>query len=381
MKDLGRLFGAAESLDECLALVAAITNGGEQDWQIAALTGLAAGLQARDHGSETQSVLETLASIDTPQGRDARKRLASQMARAEGLAVDEAAPIDRRLPAIELLGYDEWSATGDTLRRLLEPRHPTVVQLAAVRALSRMRDPAAAASLVEPGRWRAYTPQVRDVVLSALLTEERHVLVLLDAISRGDVSATALGASRWRRLTSHRNPGIRERAGTLHSATDTARAIQAHERKREDVLARSGNAAWGAAVFAKHCAACHTFNAAGGRVGPDISGIRNQPADAILLHIAVPDYEITPGYEAYAVEMRNGTTIVGRLESEAPTSITLRDAGGQAHSILRADVQSMAAAPSSLMPAGLAQAMSPQELADLIAYLKSAGPSAPARTR
>ena len=121
-----------------------------------------------------------------------------------------------------------------------------------------------------------------------------------------------------------------------------------------------------------YCTACHTFNGAGGRVGPDLSGIRNQPADALLLHIVVPDYEITPGYESYTVQTRDARTILGRLESEAPNSVTLRDAAGEAQTVLRTNVESMTAATSSLMPAGFDQAMSAQQLADLIAYLKAA---------
>jgi putative heme-binding domain-containing protein len=105
-------------------------------------------------------------------------------------------------------------------------------------------------------------------------------------------------------------------------------------------------------------------------VGPDLTGIRNQPADAILLHALVPDYEITPGYQAYVVETRDGKTLTGRLESEAPNSLTLRDASSQAHVILRSQVVSMSASTSSLMPNELERAMSEQDLADLIAYLK-----------
>ncbi len=86
----------------------------------------------------------------------------------------------------------------------------------------------------------------------------------------------------------------------------------------------------------------------------------------------MPDYEITPGYEAYTVQTRDGRSLLGRMESETPTSLALRDAAGEPHTILRADVASMAATAGSLMPAGFDQAMSAQELADLVAYLKSA---------
>ena len=147
--------------------------------------------------------------------------------------------------------------------------------------------------------------------------------------------------------------------------------MQVYERLRGTVTTRSGNHEDGQQVFGKLCAACHTFNGTGGRVGPDLTGIRNQPADAILLHALVPDYEITPGYQAYVVETRDGKTLTGRLESEAPNSLTLRDASSQPHVILRSQVVSMTASTSSLMPNELERAMSEQDLADLIAYLKT----------
>jgi putative heme-binding domain-containing protein len=120
-----------------------------------------------------------------------------------------------------------------------------------------------------------------------------------------------------------------------------------------------------------HCAACHAVDGAGGQVGPDLSGIRNQPADAILLHVIAPDYEISAGYQAYVVETRDRRTLVGRLESEAPNSLTLRDGASQQHVILRSDVVSVSASTRSLMPPELERAMSEQDMADLIAWLKA----------
>jgi putative heme-binding domain-containing protein len=253
---------------------------------------------------------------------------------------------------------------------LLDPQRAGEINIAAVRALAQMRDPAAAPNLVTAARWQTFTPRVRDVVLTTFLSEERLVSLLLDAIERGDIAASALGPSRWQRLTEHRNPSIRQRAVGLHAAADAGSPVNLYERRLPDVLARTGHAEIGAAVFTKSCSACHTFDGAGGHVGPDLSGVRNQPIDALLLHIIVPDYEIAPGFAAYTVQTRDERTIFGRLESEAPGSITVRDAAGQSHTILRSDVKSMTAAASSLMPTGLDQAMSSQELADLIAYLK-----------
>jgi putative heme-binding domain-containing protein len=86
--------------------------------------------------------------------------------------------------------------------------------------------------------------------------------------------------------------------------------------------------------------------------------------------VLVPDYEIAAGYQSYVVETRDGRTLVGRLESESPTSVTLRDGASQGHLILRSDVASMSASTRSLMVGEFERTMSEQDFADLIGYLK-----------
>jgi putative membrane-bound dehydrogenase-like protein len=372
MKDLGHLFGAGQTSERCLDLILQITEpDGEFSWQPAALSGIAEGLRAHGHGQDTRSALMTLLASDTAKGRTARERVEKALLRSSALALDETAPADQRLAAIGLLGHSDLTSAGNTLERLLAPRHPSVIQVAAVRALSQLADYDAAAVLVDRERWQSFTPEVRETVLSVLLADERHTEVLLNALDKGSIAATALGPSRRNRLRTHRNGAIQTRARTLFASVDAGDRMRVYERLRGTVLTRSADATKGKQVFASHCATCHVFDGAGGNLGPDLSGIRNQPADAILLHALVPDYEITPGYQTYIVETRDGRTLVGRLESEAPNSLTLRDASSQSHTILRSDVASIAASTSSLMPGELERTMSEQDLADLIRYLKT----------
>jgi putative heme-binding domain-containing protein len=371
MQDLAQLFGAGQPLERCLALVTEIVDPrAELRWQPAALSGLAAGLRARRTAPADRSPLLALVGGEGPQARLARERLMTQMARAAALATIDGTPPEQRLPAIELLGHGDWASSGATLLALLEPHRPGVLQIAAVRALGQLRDTRAATHLLHAARWQAYTPRVREAVLTTVLADERLVPVLLDAVERRQVPALALGSANWRRLTTHRHEAIRTRAAALFTSAGARTAMQVYERVRDGVLARRGDPRRGAEAFATFCAACHSFAGAGGRVGPDLSGIGNQPADAILLHIVVPDYEITPGFESYRVQTRDGRAVVGRLESEAPNSVTIRDGAGAAQTLLRRDVESITAGDASLMPAGLGQAMPAAQLADLIAYLK-----------
>ena len=366
LEDLARLFGSSASTPECLALLRYISapSADVPTWQLTAMNGLATGLRARDQ------TLQSIVAAGTSDARAAATQLAALVTQATTLAGDARVPIAARIAAIALLGHAGGDNARQSLTRWLDPREPHDVQAAVVRALVDTRERAGAALLLAPGRWDSFTPQLRVLVLTTVLGDDRLVPVLLEAVESGAVPAAAVGGARWRRLTAHRDAAIRGRAAAIHATSDAGAAQRAFERVRGDVLARDGDRLRGARVFEQQCAVCHTFTSAGGRIGPDLSGVRNQPADALLLHIVVPDYEITPGYEAFSVETRDGRSLFGRLESETPNGVTLRDAAGQSHAIVRNDILSMRAATSSLMPVGLEEAMSAQELADLLAYLK-----------
>jgi putative heme-binding domain-containing protein len=343
----------------------------EFGWQPAALLGIAQGLRARGLGSESRSAFMTLLTGGAPEVQAARERMEAMLSRGSALALDASAPLDQRLAVVGLLGHTDDATAGETLARLLSAQQPADVQVAAVRATVQLRDRTATSRLLEASRWQGYTAQLREAVLSALVADDQQVAVLLDAVEQGTLAPTSLGPLRRSRLMNHRDAAIQKRARALFAAVESGDRMQVYERMRTTVLERPGNAVHGRQPFATHCASCHAVDGAGGHVGPDLSGLRNQPADAILLHVLVPDYEISAGYQAYVIETRARQTLVGRLESEAPNSLTLRDGASQQHVILRSDVISVSASARSLMPPELERAMSEQDMRDLIAYLKA----------
>ena len=126
----------------------------------------------------------------------------------------------------------------------------------------------------------------------------------------------------------------------------------------------------GRAVFRKHCANCHRLDREGFAVGPDLFGIRNQAKAAILLHILIPEQEITQGFAAYVVETKDGRTLTGLIASETPVSVTLRQPLGKEETVLRSDIERLLSSKLSLMPQELEKVVSRQEFADLLSYLK-----------
>ena len=168
----------------------------------------------------------------------------------------------------------------------------------------------------------------------------------------------------------HKDEAIRKRAEASFKDLKPSDRMKVYDECKESVLALQGDAQNGHAVFQKSCITCHTFAAEGKLVGPDLTGIRNQPADVILLHIVVPEYEINPIYTCYNVETKSAGAYTGLLGAETPTTITLLMAQGIEQKIPRAEIATITTSRLSLMPQELEKTMTQQELADLLAFLK-----------
>ena len=83
-----------------------------------------------------------------------------------------------------------------------------------------------------------------------------------------------------------------------------------------------------------------------------------------------PNAAIEPRFINYQIETKDGRSLSGVVKAESSTSLTLAQGGGLEEKILRSDIAEIRASNLSLMPEGLEQGMTPQDLADLIAYLK-----------
>lgn len=300
---------------------------------------------------------------------NAPQRILQLMETSRAVAVDGTRPIAIRTAAVTLLGEDNFPASGETLLSLLEPQQPGELQSAAMRSLGLMSEPAAVLALLKRERWNAYTPPVREAMVAMLVSRPRHVGALFAAIEAGDIPAWSIAPAQRSQLLKHGDQEIRQHAEALFKQVQPGDRMKVYE-NYQAVLALKPDPENGRAVFKKHCASCHRLDRDGIAVGPDLFGIRNQPKEAILLHIIIPEYEITPGFAGYVVETKDGRTLSGLIASETPTGVTLRRALGEEETILRSQIVSLSATGLSLMPQELEKNMTQQELADLLAYLK-----------
>jgi putative membrane-bound dehydrogenase-like protein len=144
-----------------------------------------------------------------------------------------------------------------------------------------------------------------------------------------------------------------------------------------DVLARvpSADPARGAKLFADargaNCGACHRAGDLGvGGIGPELSDIggRALPA-AIVESILSPSATIIEGYRVSTLVLDDGRSLTGLVLDDTPDSVRVIDAAGRATSIRQDAIETRAVQQVSLMPAGYDRTLTPEELADLVAFL------------
>lgn len=141
---------------------------------------------------------------------------------------------------------------------------------------------------------------------------------------------------------------------------------------------RGRNFASGKNLFqALACSACHRFNGEWGGIGPDITGAGNRYSHRDLMeNIVDPSKIISDQYETHQIRKKDGTFVIGRIIVEENGKVFVATnpfVPADTTAIDENDIADKKTYPISMMPAGLINVLSPEELKDLAAYLLSAG--------
>jgi putative membrane-bound dehydrogenase-like protein len=288
--------------------------------------------------------------------------------RASRDAITGGLPVPNRAAAVRALRGGELPAVRPVLEQILASNPPPELQVAAVSCLASFNDASVAPSLI--ANWRTYGPDARKQVIAALLSQRQRVPVLLKAIEDRRVDMPAVDIAARSRLMDDSDSSIAQRARNLfqNTSSDRAKVVESYR----NVLNITGDEKRGKIVFETNCARCHMPRAQGGRVGPDLSGVNNKTKEELLTSILNPSYAIEPRYVHYVVTSKDGEIHDGVIANETPGALTLR--GGTEigdETILRANIADIRASSVSLMPDGLEQSMSRQDIADVIAYLRA----------
>ncbi|MCR9197441.1 MAG: c-type cytochrome [Planctomycetaceae bacterium] len=246
---------------------------------------------------------------------------------------------------------------------------------ATLTALGHYNEPQVAREILQrlPG-WSSETGVVAETVLSS---RADWSLSLLKAVSAGQVARDQISAAAVRRMLLHDRPMIHETVATIWGTVQGATTAQmkAETLAVTATLAEgSGNPRTGKRLFVKNCGRCHRLFEEGGDVGPDLTSFQRTDLSRMLPNIINPSLEIREGYENHQVVTVNGRLFNGFLTDQDDRVVLLRSVDGSSVTLPRDEIDNMSVSPVSIMPEGTLRSLSPQQLRDLFAYLRSSQP-------
>lgn len=269
---------------------------------------------------------------------------------------------------MRLLGYEPEHRDADTklLTGLMEPRNAPEIQARAVEVLARMRLPDLPARLLEG--WATRPPAMRASILDTLLSRQEWTEALL---ARPEV-LVSLDATRRSALLNHKAADIRKKAeAVLGPRPGNADLQKTIDQFTKDLVGLTGGAAAGRPHFELRCAPCHRVGDLGKSVGADLLTLKDRSDAALLAAVIDPNRAVEDRFLQYRAVTADDRVLEGMILSETGTSVTLRAADGAEHALLRTEIKELTSGGRSLMPEQLERGLTPQQMADLLAFVRT----------
>jgi putative heme-binding domain-containing protein len=211
---------------------------------------------------------------------------------------------------------------------------------------------------------------IRNAALSSAPSHAKAMLPLVEKLPASDRARTSL--PMLQKLVA--NPPALARPASIIERTNTIPAEQRAERAKvlsrfADVPKLRGDSKNGATLFKQQCAQCHRLRGEGVEVGPDLGMMVGKPVEQIVVAILDPNAAVETRYQNFSVTTKDDHEVSGIIIAETPTTLTLRAPNRADETLLRSELKELSAGGMSLMPDGLESAFTPQQLADLIAFV------------
>ena len=144
-----------------------------------------------------------------------------------------------------------------------------------------------------------------------------------------------------------------------------------------------GNPAAGKDLFTKFaCAQCHKLGNQGYAYGPDLTDVfkrYNNNRAEVLRQILEPSLKIDDRYRNFQFELNNGDEVMGMIVKEDAETVTVHTGPSDAllRTIKKSDLKERQPQKSSLMPLGLLNTLTKDQILDLLAFVESGGNAPP----
>ena len=239
------------------------------------------------------------------------------------------------------------------------------------RALSAFDDPRIPQQLLK--HWKNLRHGSRDAAMSTLCGRRSYALVLARGLEDRQIAAADLSASQVRQLLSFNDDNIRtaieKHWGRVNTTSEQKQSAIRHWQTRlsKKTLAAADLSA-GKVLFRKTCANCHRLYGDGGEIGPDLTGSNRNRLDYLLENIIDPAAVVPRQFLMEVLALDDGRVVNGVVLSESIQTVVIQTDRNQIR-VPAASIVERRKTSQSLMPNGLLDSLSENQIRDLIAFV------------
>ncbi|WP_373492575.1 PVC-type heme-binding CxxCH protein [Aquiflexum sp.] len=296
-------------------------------------------------------------------------------------------PIEMRVYALRFL--DNPGDQKKLLISFLAEGMPDALRLETIRTLQTVPDKEIAARFLEISLESKNSELIRSEALASLSRQPLDNWEQLIPLLENEEENIRIEAARFlRSKISH--PDIRaafEKNLNKPAATEgfqqqillglnqglSHRPDVADEKSWNALLDGQGDSERGRRVFFSNtslCSTCHVMDGRGGDLGPDLSNVgKSKDRNNLIASILYPSAEMSPEWQGWYIKLKDGTLEQGRQIDVGNNDIKLYTQAKGFISVQKEDIADYGMIKESLMPDGLEERLTDQDLKDLLAYL------------
>ncbi|MDF1814490.1 MAG: c-type cytochrome [Verrucomicrobiales bacterium] len=279
-----------------------------------------------------------------------------------------------KLEIAKAFGTIDDPSVVSVLLRVLSLDQNSALKRVALRSLANYTDLSIPKTIL--GRYGSTLPaehNVRSTADRVLAGRLEWARLFLDKIDLAHIKARDISPDVVQILLQHKDPEINKKVSRHWpdlAVKTSAENLAEINRVKQILQTGTGDADAGKIHFQQRCAVCHKLFDEGGVIAPDLTGYERNNLDFWLPGIIDPNLEIREGFATYLVKTNDERVLMGMISAQDPQSVVLRDAANQSVTIPRSKITKLEATPGSLMPPGLLNGLTDEQLRDLFAYLQ-----------
>ena len=288
----------------------------------------------------------------------------------KALVANGGADVSSREQALRTLVTARPEGLATLLHKLLDDRELIVE---AIRGLATVDHAETPKRVLD--RFARLTPEGKLIAISTLVSRPSYARELLNSVAAEQTSRREISAFHARQILSF---GDDELTKQLTKVWGEARSSSAEKQQLAAKWKTSLSAdrlqtaklSEGRALFAKSCANCHVLFGSGKSAGPDLTGGNRRNLDYLLENIVDPSATVAADFRMSVFEMKDGRVINGVTVEQTEKTLTVQTQTDRV-TMQRSDIEEQKVSTLSLMPDGLFQNLSEEQVRDLIGYLMS----------